>query len=84
MSLGPGVLNDPWRDRSEHLGNMVRVVTCDEELHGRLIDLDLDRGLTLELEAARRGVSNAFSPRGPEPESRLRQVALSNVLALEE
>jgi len=84
MSLGPGVLNDPWRDRSEHLGSMVRVVTCDEELRGRLIDLDLDRGLTLDLEAARRGVSDAFSPRGPELESSLRQVALSNVLALEE
>jgi len=84
MSLGPGVLNDPWRDRSEHLGNMVRVVTRDHELRGRLIDLDLDRGLTLELEAARRGVSDAFSPRGPELASSLRQVALSNVLALEE
>ncbi len=84
MSLGPGVLNDPWRDRSEHLGNMVRVVTRDHELRGRLIDLDLDRGLTLDLEAAGRGVSDSFSPRGPELESSLRQVALSNVLALEE
>ena len=84
MSLGPGVLNDPWRDRSEHLGNMVRVVTYDEEFRGRLIDLDLDRGLTLELKATRRSVSDAFSPRGPELESSLRQVALSNVLTLEE
>jgi BirA family transcriptional regulator, biotin operon repressor / biotin---[acetyl-CoA-carboxylase] ligase len=84
MSLGPGVLNDPWRDRSEHLGNMVRVVTCDEELRGRLIDLDLDRGLTLDLEAATRSVSDPFTPRGPELESSLRQVALSNVLTLEE
>ena len=82
-SLGPGVLNDPWRARSEHLGNMVRVVTRDHELRGRLIDLDLERGLTLDLEAARRGVSDALSTHGPELESSLRQVALSNVLALE-
>ena len=84
MSLGPGALNDPWRDRSEHLGNMVRVVTCDEELRGRLIDLDLDRGLTLELKATGRSVSDPFTPRGPELESSLRQVALSNILTLEE
>ena len=84
MSLGPGVLNDPWRDRSEHLGSMVRVVTCDEKLRGRLIDLDLDRGLTLEVEAARRSDSDAFSARGPELELRLRHVALSIVLTLEE
>ena len=52
LSHGPGVLNDPWRARSEHLGNMVRVVTGDHELRGRLIDLDLDRGLTLDLESS--------------------------------
>jgi hypothetical protein len=63
---------------------MVRVVTCDEELRGRLIDLDLDRGLTLECKSTRRSISDAFSPRGPELESSLRQIALSNVLALEE
>ncbi len=83
-SLGPGVLNDPWRARSEHLGNMVRVMTRDQELRGRLVDLDLDRGLTLDLEPARRGVSPAFPARGPDRESSLMQVALSHVLALEE
>ncbi len=57
LSLGPGVLNDPWRARSEHLGNMVRVVTRDHELHGRLIDLDLDQGLILELESSLRHVA---------------------------
>jgi BirA family transcriptional regulator, biotin operon repressor / biotin---[acetyl-CoA-carboxylase] ligase len=84
MSLGPGVLNDLWRGRSEHLGRMVRIVTHDDELHGRLIDLDLDRGLTLELDATRRSIPDAFSARGPELDSRLRQVALSNVLSLED
>ncbi|MGA2704386.1 MAG: hypothetical protein ABSH35_25225 [Isosphaeraceae bacterium] len=59
-------------------------MTRDHELRGRLVDLDLDRGLTLELEAARRGVSNTLPARGPKRESSLRQVALSNVLALEE
>jgi BirA family biotin operon repressor/biotin-[acetyl-CoA-carboxylase] ligase len=84
LSYGPGVLNDPWRARSEHLGNMVRVVTGDHELRGRLIDLDLDRGLTLDLETAREGVSHAVPSRGPDRESDLRQIALSSVLALEE
>jgi len=83
LSLGPGVLNDPWRARSEHLGNMVRVVTRDQELHGRLIDLDLERGLTLDLEAVRAGASNAFPSRGPEHESSLMQLAVSDVLILE-
>jgi BirA family biotin operon repressor/biotin-[acetyl-CoA-carboxylase] ligase len=84
LSLGPGVLNDPWRARSEHLGRMVRVVTGDHELRGRLIDLDLERGLTLELEAPWEGVSSALPSRGPDQGSGLRQIALSNVLALEE
>jgi len=84
LSTGPGVLNHPWRDRSEHLGKLVRVVTRADELRGRLIDLDLDHGLTLELQAVGPNDSDAYSSPGPELESRRRQVALGNVVTLEE
>ena len=48
LDHGPAVLNESWRARSEHLGNLVRITTRSETLHGRLIDLDLLRGLILE------------------------------------
>ncbi len=81
---GPGVLNGPWRARSEHLGNTVRVLTRNEELRGRLVDLDLDRGLTLELIGSEPAAGGSSSADSPEPGSKLRQVALSNVMTLEE
>jgi BirA family biotin operon repressor/biotin-[acetyl-CoA-carboxylase] ligase len=46
-SLGPDVLNPAWRDRSEHLGRLVQVATPSGSYVGRLVDLDLRRGLTL-------------------------------------
>ncbi|WP_406693631.1 biotin--[acetyl-CoA-carboxylase] ligase [Singulisphaera sp. Ch08] len=46
-SLGPDTLNPAWRDRSEHLGRMVQVATPSGSHRGRLVDLDLRRGLTL-------------------------------------
>src|SRR5208337_4549269 len=68
---GPEVLNEPWRARSEHLGNLVRINTPGQTLHGRLIDLDLLRGLTLE-PADASGTSIAR-----------KLVALGDILALE-
>ena len=69
LSHGPGAMNDPWRTRSEHLGRPVRVVTREGTLNGRLVDLDLERGLALELETG--------------AGSELRRVPPSSVLALE-
>jgi BirA family biotin operon repressor/biotin-[acetyl-CoA-carboxylase] ligase len=48
-SQGPESLNAPWRDRSEHLGRLVRVETRSGPIVGRLEDLDLRHGLTLSL-----------------------------------
>ena len=71
LDHGPEVLNEPWRTRSEHLGNLVRITTRTQTLHGRLIDLDLLRGLTIE-------------PYGPAGSGAARTlVALGDVLALE-
>src|SRR5262249_44079790 len=47
LAGGPETLNGPWRDRCEHLGQMVRVITPTGPVVGRLDDLDLIRGLTL-------------------------------------
>jgi BirA family biotin operon repressor/biotin-[acetyl-CoA-carboxylase] ligase len=67
-SLGPDALNPAWRDRSEHLGRMVRVATPSGAYVGRLVDLDLRRGLTLAnpgspSEADRNGLERRFSVR---------------------
>ena len=48
---GPDSLNDHFRRRSEHLGREVEVSTPTESIVGRLVDLDLRAGLTLELPA---------------------------------
>lgn len=40
-------LSSLWRDRSEHLGSGVRVTTPAGPVVGRLVDLDVRRGLTL-------------------------------------
>ncbi len=45
---GPASLNAAWRDLSEHLGRRVRVTTPLQTLAGRLVDLDFQRGLTLD------------------------------------
>ena len=50
-SQGAGVLNDCWRARSEHIGRIVRVETPAGQLVGRLIDIDLDLGLTLDFQS---------------------------------
>ncbi len=50
---GPDTLTPAWRDRSEHLGQTVRVITPSADLVGYLDDLDLQRGLTLALPESR-------------------------------
>jgi BirA family biotin operon repressor/biotin-[acetyl-CoA-carboxylase] ligase len=50
-SQGSAALNAPWRDRNELLGQAVRVSTPSGPHSGRLIDLDVRLGLTLDLAA---------------------------------
>ena len=47
---GASVLNQSWRDRSEHLGLRVDVSTLAGTIRGRLDDLDLTDGLRLTLD----------------------------------
>jgi BirA family biotin operon repressor/biotin-[acetyl-CoA-carboxylase] ligase len=47
-SLGFAALSAPWRDRNERLGRMVRVTTPAGSCCGRLVDLDLRLGVTLD------------------------------------
>jgi BirA family biotin operon repressor/biotin-[acetyl-CoA-carboxylase] ligase len=76
-SGGAGTLNAPLRARSEHLGQLVRVVTPTGDLIGRLVDLDLCSSLTLA------------SDNGPYPESYLEgrsspaRIPLADILTLE-
>jgi BirA family transcriptional regulator, biotin operon repressor / biotin---[acetyl-CoA-carboxylase] ligase len=46
---GAQALNPSWRARSEVLGQIVRVTTTAAAIIGRLVDLDVRRGLTLDL-----------------------------------
>jgi BirA family transcriptional regulator, biotin operon repressor / biotin---[acetyl-CoA-carboxylase] ligase len=58
LDSGPDSLNDPYRERSEHLGHEVEVGTANEVIVGRLVDLDLREGLALELaDGSRRQVA---------------------------
>ena len=72
IECGAGALSDSWRSRSEHLGKVVRVNTSGGQLVGRLVDLDLDCGLTVDL--GRAGSDG----------SETRQLALGSVLSMEE
>ena len=45
---GPSSLSVAWRNLSEHLGRRVRVTTPIQVREGRLLDLDIQRGLTLD------------------------------------
>lgn len=71
-SNGCAALHAAWRDRNERLGQMVRVATPAGAHVGRLVDVDLRRGATLEL--------------GPEPadaaERAPERVRLADVLAI--
>jgi BirA family biotin operon repressor/biotin-[acetyl-CoA-carboxylase] ligase len=48
---GPEALNTAWCEHSEHLGRLVKVATPGTHLVGRLVDLDVRFGVTLELSA---------------------------------
>jgi hypothetical protein len=41
-------LGDAWCQRSEHLGRAVRIETATASVVGRLVDLDVRLGVTLE------------------------------------
>ena len=62
---------------------MVRVVTPGDRISGRLVDLDLVRGLTLELSSGD-GDLHPLSLARAADAPQLRQVALGSVLALGE
>jgi BirA family biotin operon repressor/biotin-[acetyl-CoA-carboxylase] ligase len=47
LARGPESLSEPWRERSEHIGRLVRVTTTSETMTGRLERLELGRGLVL-------------------------------------
>jgi len=47
---GRSPLSSAWRDGCEHLGRPVRVTAASGALTGRLVDVDLELGLTLEPE----------------------------------
>ena len=46
---GPETLSAAWCERSEHVGRVVRVATSSASVVGRLVDLDVRFGVTLEL-----------------------------------
>ncbi|MFO0887792.1 MAG: hypothetical protein U0790_01470 [Isosphaeraceae bacterium] len=82
LRRGVDALSDCWRDRSEHLGRMVRVLTPEGTLGGRLVGLDLREGLTLELHPTP-DHDEAPSHDGPPGSPLLRRVDLGKVLSLE-
>ena len=53
---GPESLNAAWRDRCEHLGRIVEVTTSQQGTeHGRLDEVHLQNGLTLDVERPTEG-----------------------------
>jgi BirA family transcriptional regulator, biotin operon repressor / biotin---[acetyl-CoA-carboxylase] ligase len=58
-TFGPQVLNPPWRAFSEHLGRVVKVAGPGGAVIGRLVDIDLIGGLSLEIEASHSSGSGA-------------------------
>jgi BirA family biotin operon repressor/biotin-[acetyl-CoA-carboxylase] ligase len=84
LSGGPATLSAPWRDRSEHLGREVRVVTPEARLSGRVVDLDLRDGMVLELTGrGDHGGDLGASHAAPGPPPRLRRLLLGSILSLE-
>lgn len=72
VGVGAAALNAAWRDRIEGLGRLVRVLTPDGPRTGRFVDLDLRRGLTLDL---------TYGPDGAAPPHLC--VPLADILAVE-
>jgi BirA family biotin operon repressor/biotin-[acetyl-CoA-carboxylase] ligase len=77
-SDGVEALNAPWQDRIEHSGRFVRITTSAGAMTGRLVEIDLRKGLTLSVDDdAPRGSSEPGMPR-------LVQLPIADVLTLEE
>ena len=64
-SDGPESLNTAWCQRSEHLGCLVTVSTPRAEVVGRLVDLDVRAGVTLELSSVASDPSQVADPQPP-------------------
>jgi BirA family biotin operon repressor/biotin-[acetyl-CoA-carboxylase] ligase len=81
---GPGALNAPWCDRSEHLGRIVRVLTPSGYRSGRIVDLDLHVGLTIQPRPG--DASGQDPPVGvrERPASRLVRIPSLEVLSIED
>ena len=62
--VGPETLSAAWCQRSEHLGKAVSVETSSASVVGRLVDLDVRFGVTLELCGAPGSAQNE-APIGP-------------------
>jgi BirA family biotin operon repressor/biotin-[acetyl-CoA-carboxylase] ligase len=60
-TAGPHVLSLPWRNLSEHLGHIVNVTTPGGTVTGRLVDIDLISGLSLNVETSHGPGSSATS-----------------------
>ena len=77
-TFGWASLNQSWRDRSEHLGRTVQVTTPAGTQTGRLVDLDVQLGVTLALETPTDPGAGAASVA-----PRLCALPLAEVLALD-
>jgi BirA family transcriptional regulator, biotin operon repressor / biotin---[acetyl-CoA-carboxylase] ligase len=53
LDSGPETLDEPYRQKSEHLGHQVEVSTGSGSIVGRLVGLDLRSGLTVETDVGR-------------------------------
>ena len=82
-SLGPAALDARWRDRSEHLGRVVRVSTPAGPLSGRLVYLDPCLGITLDCEHSP-GQETGQPIADREAARRLIHVSPSEVLSIED
>jgi BirA family biotin operon repressor/biotin-[acetyl-CoA-carboxylase] ligase len=51
-TAGPQVINPSWQSLSEHLGHVVTIATPAGSVTGRLVDIDLTLGLSLEIETS--------------------------------
>jgi BirA family biotin operon repressor/biotin-[acetyl-CoA-carboxylase] ligase len=76
-NLSPQVLSAPWSAMSEHLGQVVRLATADGTVTGRLTEMDLLLGLTLDVDAT------SAASRGPRTEVCKVTVPPADILTLE-
>jgi BirA family biotin operon repressor/biotin-[acetyl-CoA-carboxylase] ligase len=74
---GCAALNSPWRARCEHMSRMVAVTTPAGPLAGRLLDIDIEKGLTLEVKP--QGGDSAHDCTTP----RLVRLPLADVITLD-